>query len=512
MADKFHKKDDRRKPALHQGKRGHINSPNSRAPADNLGLIGRGNFRGSGEEAFRQHVDLLSNPSMSSPMYAQRKADLVRQIQRDYGNRYVQRLVEHVGQLRTTEIQGKMKVGPVGEQYEKEADRVAKEIVNSSGDSAQRQEEDEVQMRPLEIQRQEEEEEIQMLRRDGVASESADIGLEGGEIGRESSSALESAQGQGKRLPKNLRTRMEQGFGADFSGVTVHDSSDSDALSKSMSARAFTTGQDIFFAKGEYKPESSEGQETLAHELTHVVQQSGDELQRTIQRIPFNNVEAKFRTDNDDPNIENSEYHVTPTGYERYAPINKYRVPSQFFHEGDRSFMYFESAAKADKFYKYLPQSPIGKLKATENGGIVTFEYKDDTTGDWVPMPAGTEAKLAPKNGMEVYDLGLSDDGLLTGSDHFGHPVQNLGADLPELDQEGKVEELRILQNWLKHIIESKQLGQGKFTEADMLKAYQDRNLSVEEWQKYQKYVSYVEDLFGGLESELLENWSFWTL
>ena len=46
-------------------------------------------------------------------------------------------------------------------------------------------------------------------------------------------------------------------------------------LNDQLQARAFTTGSDVFFRKGDYQPTSHEGQELLAHELTHVVQQGG---------------------------------------------------------------------------------------------------------------------------------------------------------------------------------------------------------------------------------------------
>ncbi|MEH1916916.1 eCIS core domain-containing protein [Nostoc sp.] len=64
---------------------------------------------------------------------------------------------------------------------------------------------------------------------------------------------------------------MEQAFGADFSGVKVHTNGQSDQLNRSIQARAFTTGQDVFFREREYNPGSQGGQELL----THVVQQNG---------------------------------------------------------------------------------------------------------------------------------------------------------------------------------------------------------------------------------------------
>jgi hypothetical protein len=75
---------------------------------------------------------------------------------------------------------------------------------------------------------------------------------------------------------------MEPALGADFSGVRVHADAGADALNQSLQARAFTTGQDVFFRQGAYNPGSSSGRELLAHELTHVVQQNGDEVRTKL--------------------------------------------------------------------------------------------------------------------------------------------------------------------------------------------------------------------------------------
>jgi hypothetical protein len=66
---------------------------------------------------------------------------------------------------------------------------------------------------------------------------------------------------------------MESAIGADFSDVRVHTGADADASAKSLGAHAYTAGSDVVFASGQYDPSSSSGQRTLAHELTHVVQQ-----------------------------------------------------------------------------------------------------------------------------------------------------------------------------------------------------------------------------------------------
>jgi len=67
---------------------------------------------------------------------------------------------------------------------------------------------------------------------------------------------------------------MESTLHADFSRVRVHTDTEADALNRALHARAFTTGRDIFFGRHEYNPATSDGRELLAHELTHVVQQT----------------------------------------------------------------------------------------------------------------------------------------------------------------------------------------------------------------------------------------------
>lgn len=95
----------------------------------------------------------------------------------------------------------------------------------------------------------------------------------------ESSSELEThlsgLRGGGQPLPEPLRAEFEPRFGHDFSQVRVHTSARAAASARALSARAFTLGEDIVFAEGQFSPGSEAGRRLLAHELTHVVQQSG---------------------------------------------------------------------------------------------------------------------------------------------------------------------------------------------------------------------------------------------
>lgn len=175
-----------------------------------------------------------------------------------------------------TPLQAKLTIGAPNDKYEQEADRVAQQVVqrlslggtgrSASGKDKRTQpnqllqretlpdEEDELQMKPL-------------LQRKGGRAVAASGDLE---------SAIHQSHGGGQPLADSIREPMEQEFGGvDFHGVKVHTDAKSDQLNRSIQAKAFTTGQDIFFRKGAYEPGSRGGQELIAHELTHVVQQAG---------------------------------------------------------------------------------------------------------------------------------------------------------------------------------------------------------------------------------------------
>ncbi|MDA4121759.1 MAG: DUF4157 domain-containing protein [Thaumarchaeota archaeon] len=78
----------------------------------------------------------------------------------------------------------------------------------------------------------------------------------------------------GRPLDSNTRAVMESRFGHDFSKVQVHEGPKSAMSARTMKTSAFTIGNDIFFGDGKYRNGTQEGQRILAHELTHVVQQS----------------------------------------------------------------------------------------------------------------------------------------------------------------------------------------------------------------------------------------------
>lgn len=187
-------------------------------------------------------------------------------------------------------IQAKLSIGEPNDKYEKEADNTAAKVVQqinstSQDNSVQKQEgkKDLLQRSSIsKIQRNEsmerEDEEVQMK---SLVQKRENIG--GGEASEDLESSIQSARGGGQSLDPNVQTKMDQAMGADFSDVKIHTDSQSDRLNRSIQAKAFTTGRDIFFKQGEYNPSSNGGQELLAHELTHVVQQNNGVLQKRVE-------------------------------------------------------------------------------------------------------------------------------------------------------------------------------------------------------------------------------------
>lgn len=84
-----------------------------------------------------------------------------------------------------------------------------------------------------------------------------------------------ASQSSGFSLPTSIMRKFESSLGADLSSVRVHAGAESAAAASAVGARAYTTGQDIHFAAGQYDPTSANGEHLLAHEVAHTVQQRG---------------------------------------------------------------------------------------------------------------------------------------------------------------------------------------------------------------------------------------------
>lgn len=122
------------------------------------------------------------------------------------------------------------------------------------------------------VQKQEEEEAVQAKRLSPGSKNRPDI-----------ETRLNNSKGRGQKLSGKTKHEMESGFGSDFSNVNIHTDRNAQEMSQELGAKAFAHGNDIYFNRGQFNPESSQGKHLLAHELTHTIQQKGM-VQKKVQR------------------------------------------------------------------------------------------------------------------------------------------------------------------------------------------------------------------------------------
>lgn len=198
-------------------------------------------------------------------------------------------------------VQAKLTVNAPGDVYEQEADRVADQVMRMP-EGAKPALPPSIQLIPLGISRQPCPTCQQEMRRAeesgapprsdalcpecrqkvaggrGMAQRAANGSAAAPEVTPEVEAGIQNARGGGSTLPPGVQRSMEDTMGADLGGVRVHTDGRADRLSRQLEARAFTSGQDIFFKQGEFNPQSREGRGLLAHEAAHTVQQGDSSL------------------------------------------------------------------------------------------------------------------------------------------------------------------------------------------------------------------------------------------
>ena len=175
-------------------------------------------------------------------------------------------------------VQAKLTLGPADDTYERQADATAREVMQAvaapgpveaataevsaaGGAAAQRampdlgeSDDDLLSAKRLQRAAMPEEPEEERVFTQRVFTKAADT-TAGGPIAGDVERAIDGARSGGKALDAGVRGAMEPAFGADFGGVRVHTGGEAHQLNQTLQARAFTTGPDIFFRQGEYRPE-----------------------------------------------------------------------------------------------------------------------------------------------------------------------------------------------------------------------------------------------------------------
>ncbi|MEO8148089.1 MAG: DUF4157 domain-containing protein [Bacteroidia bacterium] len=169
-------------------------------------------------------------------------------------------------------VQPKLEINSPDDQYEQEADAMADRVMRMSSNEPSLKPVtgligSSVQRKCAECEEEEEKKKKPLMRK-------AEADNSGIQASRSLVSSLNASKGGGSPLSQGIKSFMENAFSTDFTAVRVHTDNRASDMSKEINAKAFTHGNDIYFGSSQFVSENSDGTKLLAHELTHVVQQS----------------------------------------------------------------------------------------------------------------------------------------------------------------------------------------------------------------------------------------------
>jgi len=227
-------------------------------------------------------------------------------LEADHGFSAVNRLAHDFGRVPVyarapMEIQTKLKVNAPGDIYEQEADRIADRVMRKPDALIQR---------------------VCSCRGSSTTAEEC-VECKKEHEGTLQRAAVQSApsgsapqivqdvlQSSGQPLDAHIRALFEPRFGYSFSHVRIHTNSRAAESARAVNALAYTVGRDVVMGAGQYSPGTTEGRRLLAHELTHVVQQSVDANPLPLRRISGTSTDGFERVAEGVAQLMETENHV----------------------------------------------------------------------------------------------------------------------------------------------------------------------------------------------------------
>lgn len=306
--------------------------------------------------------------------------------------------------------QPKLKIHSPGDRYEQEADRIAQQVVQGSTPVVQRKcakcgkVDESIQHQSLlstsnSLQRKcatcsKEEETIQTKKdiEKGISTAS----------GLTDELELKANQNSGHSIDKSTLSFMESRFGTNFSSVRIHEDHNAVVLNRKLQSKAFTTGSNIYFNKGQYLPSTLEGKRLLAHELTHVIQQGsvGPSIQMKCATTEPQETERPFvyKLKNKDIVAKFSDEAGAETFVKRYPdlPLTCYKIGASFD-------VYIKESEK-----KKAPAKEGEKSKTPTKEGEKEVTEAEETEKE---TPAGQKTKGTAQPPAQIVFALTFDDG-----------------------------------------------------------------------------------------------------
>jgi len=176
-------------------------------------------------------------------------------LNRDKASFFSNQTVNEVPFFNPAVIQPKLIIGSPDDKFEKEADQVAN-LVTSLPENA--------------------------ISRTEISNSNSDYSGKGNFASPRLTNQLHQTKNTGLYLPNSIQNEMKNKTSIDYSRTKIHTNSKADQMNQDLGARAFAFENNIYFRNSEYRPETAEGKRLLIHELTHVAQQGGADIQRQL--------------------------------------------------------------------------------------------------------------------------------------------------------------------------------------------------------------------------------------
>jgi hypothetical protein len=249
-------------------------------------------------------------------------------------------------------LQTKLRINELGDACEQEADRVAEQVLAEPAHS-------EVSRSPLRVQRH--------------------VGQAAAEANTAPASVDRVLASPGRPLEPALRQDMEQRFGHDFSRVRVHANAAAEQSAREVNANAYTVGRNMVFGEGRFAPATREGQWLIAHELTHVVQQSGNGGTGVAQGndkrgLPSNSPPTLIQRQPDDPPKKDPPQKQTAQ-----KTLKSEKVDVTDLVGKNTATIIDEVLARNQKLAPYIGDKLTGGFKIAEKGKFI----HDSTDGNF---------------------------------------------------------------------------------------------------------------------------------
>jgi hypothetical protein len=221
--------------------------------------------------------------------------DYILHLQRTIGNQAVQMLVRSNNNVRGFDfakigiLQPKLKISQHADTYEQEADRVAEQVMRMTLPSESVMPQDttidreRIDRKCAACEMKEEEEDKKQVSVKLNRKSTSGSSLETND--HVTAKINDIRFSSGNSLDTDTKEFMESRFVYDFSNVRIHTDERATQSANSVNALAYTVGNHIAFAEGQYQPDTSEGRRLLAHELVHTIQQADSHQGVLIQRM-----------------------------------------------------------------------------------------------------------------------------------------------------------------------------------------------------------------------------------